>query len=126
MIGNFTKYNGIGKIKYNNFDIFIGQVCCYCNIGYGVKLYNNGDMFEGRTRFQASCGFGTLQKANGDIFEGQFSCGVLNGIGKATSSNIALRGIFLNNSLSEGNINQYGYGSGKLTSLDGVVMEGTF
>ena len=49
----------------------------------------------------------------------------LNGQGKATINNKTYEGIFHNNQLCDG-VNKYGYGTGKLTSLDGVTLEGTF
>jgi len=72
---------GIGRMTYENGDVYVGQWQNDCRTGEGVCYFHNGDIFQGIWKFDKMVR-GLYRKANGEIYDGEIKEGEYDGYGK--------------------------------------------
>jgi hypothetical protein len=75
------KANGIGTMKFNNGDIYIGDAVENHIEGEGVFKYNNGDKYEGQFKNDIFDGQGKYTWSDGSYYDGEWSNGLKDGKG---------------------------------------------
>lgn len=106
------------RIRYENGDVYEGEVQDGQPHGKGKYVYANGDVYEGDFSAGVGEGKGRYAYANGDVYEGAVSSGFRYGYGKM---------LYANGDVYEGNFLLDGRnGKGKMTYASGRVEEGEF
>ena len=62
--------NGIGKMEYNNGDIYNGNWSQNKKQGKGEMIYKNGDKYKGNWKNDVKHGEGIMKYSNGQIYDG--------------------------------------------------------
>ena len=99
--------NGKGKIKYENSDVYDGEIKGGIANGCGKIKYENGDVYEGEFKDGELNGQGKFISANGKlIYEGEFKDGKPDGENVVIkySDNTYYEGIVKDGELKEGTI----------------------
>lgn len=74
--------SGVGRVKWDNGNVFDGTLVSGKAEGKGSMSWANGDRFEGEWKNDLQHGTGRMSYANGDHYEGQFSAGYPEGRGR--------------------------------------------
>lgn len=83
------KANGLGKVEYNNGDIFVGQLSKDKREQYGITVFNNTDKYIGGFDNDQYDGFGLLEGEEGDYI-GNFKDGKRHGIGAVMTDDLMI------------------------------------
>ncbi len=105
-------------IKFENGDVYVGDIDILCRDGKGVMTWAKGDKYEGEFRRDAIHGKGTFYYSNEDIYDGDFENGSRHGQGTMHwANNDVYEGGFVNNAME---------GYGKYTWANGNTYEGNY
>ncbi len=73
--------SGVGRVKWDNGNVFDGTLLAGKAEGKGSMSWANGDRFEGDWKNDLQHGMGRMNYANGDYYEGEFVAGYPEGRG---------------------------------------------
>lgn len=106
--------NTTQKIKYDNGDVYEGEMLNGMKNGQGKMIYANGNIYEGEWQDDFQNGRGKMTYANGNVYEGEWK----NFIDTQFKS-------FINGITFEREIREiFPHGNGKMTYADGNIYEG--
>lgn len=116
--GEFRNFHmhGKGTIKFDNGELYAGDMFYDTKHGKGIIKWTNGEVYEGDWKMNYRTGQGTYRWPDGSVYQGEWKNNLRHGKGKMHFPNgDQYDGEWINNNPS---------GMGKMTYKDGRIEEG--